>query len=205
MSTRPHNSSRPGLSMLEVVFAMALLGIVIMATMSVLSFVHGSQVREQRALAASELANRLLLMYIDDPNSPWQEGDTITWTTGEAYRWDLIRSEVRIDPAVQPPADLNQNQGFGLDRIHLIRARVWLDEEFGGSVEFDEASPNAEIARLMDPISNMTRPDTNKRMYENYRGSMTEYLKGGRMPGWRGRDGAGSSRGSSKATSGGAR
>lgn len=200
MNARRFHLARPGLSMLEVVFAMALLGVVIMATMNVLSFVHGSQVREQRNLAAAELANRLILMYIDDPNSPWQEGDTIKWSTGEAYRWELIRSEVKIDSAMQPPTELNTNQGFGLERIHLIRARVWLDEEHGGSREFDESSPNAEIARLMDPISNMTRPDTGKSMYEKYRGSMTDYLRSGRMSGWRGREGAGGGRssGSSK-------
>jgi hypothetical protein len=117
----------------------------------------------------------------------------------------LIRSEVRIDPAVLPTADSGANQGFGLDRIHLIRARVWLDAEFGGSVEFDPSSPNAEISRLMDPISNMTRPDTNKRMYDNYRGSMTDYLRNGRLSGWRGRDGASSSSSSSKSKSGGGR
>ncbi|XVJ58775.1 MAG: hypothetical protein HEQ23_04985 [Tepidisphaera sp.] len=189
MTRRPLHLARPGLSMLEVVFAMALLGVVIMATMSVLSFVHGSQVREQRNLAAAELANRLILMYIDDPNSPWQEGDTITWSTGEAYRWELIRSDVKIDSATQPPTEMNTSQGFGLERIHLIRARVWLDEQFGGSREFDESSPNAEISRLMDPISNMTRPDTGKSMYEKYRGSMSDYLRSGRMSGWRGREG----------------
>jgi type II secretory pathway pseudopilin PulG len=175
--------------MLEVVFAMALLGLVVMATMGAISFVHGSQVREQRTLAAAELANRLILMYIDDPNSPWNEGDTITWSSGDIYRWDLIRSDVRIESATKPPADVNQSPGFGLDRIHLIRARVWLDEESGGTRDFDTTTPNAEIARLMDPISNMSKPDTTKSMYDKYRGSMSEYLRNGRLPGWRGRDG----------------
>lgn len=190
MTTPRPTLARPGLTMLEVIFAMALLGLVVMATMSAISFVHGSQVREQRTLAATELANRLILMYIDDPNSPWNEGETLAWPTGEQYRWELVRSEVKVDSAVPPPTELNTNgAGFGMDRIHLIRSRVWLSEAYGGSRDFTTDAPHAEISRLMDPMANVTHPDTVKTMYDKYRGNMTDFLRSGRMPGWRGRDG----------------
>jgi type II secretory pathway pseudopilin PulG len=183
--------------MLEVVFALALLGLVVMAVMGVVSYVHGSQVREQRTLAAAELANRMILMYIDDPNSPWNEGETLAWPTGEQYRWELVRSQVKVDSAVPPPTDMNSGgAGFGMDRIHLIRSRVWLSEAYGGSREFSLEAPHAEIARLMDPLSNVTRPDTTRSMYDKYRGSMSEFLRTGRMPDWRGRDGVSPSGGS---------
>lgn len=199
MNTRRPNQARPGLTMLEVIFAMAILGLVVMATMSAVSYVHASQAREQRTLAAYEIANRLVLMYIDDPNSPWNEGDTIGWPSGEQYRWEIIRSDVKVDSAVPPPTEMNtQGGGFGMDRIHMIRARVWLDAPYGGTQEFSVDAPHAELARLMDPIANMTRPDTSKRMYENYRGSMTEFVRSGRINGWRGREGISSAGGGSK-------
>lgn len=190
MHTPRPTGARAGLTILEVVFAMAILGLVVMASMSALSYVHGSQARDQRTLAAAEIANRLLLMYIDDPNSPWNEGDTISWPTGEQYRWDLVRSEVKIDSAVPPPTEMNtQGGGFGLDRIHMIRARVWLDAPYGGTQDFSIEAPHAEISRLMDPIANMTRPDSSKRMFDNYRGSMTDFVRSGRVAGWKGREG----------------
>lgn len=193
MRSRP-SQLRPGLSLLEVVFAMALLGVVAMAVMSAISYVQNSQVREQRTLAANELANRLLLMYIDDPNSPWNEGETITWTTGEKYRWEMIRSSITLQAAVEPATDSQASASRSPinvnDRVHLVRARVWLDADSGGTPDFSLSTPHAELSRLMDPMANMTRPDTTKRMFENYRGEMTNIMQSGRVNGWRGRDGA---------------
>lgn len=189
MRTRPANL-RTGLTLLEVVFAMALLGLLVMSTMAAISYVQTAQAREQRMLAASELANRLILMYIDDPNSPWNEGDTITWSTGEKYRWELIRSNIELTDAVTPSTETNAPSIDLRAGLHLIRARVWLDSESGGTMQFAMTTPHAELARLINPMANLTRPDTMKRMQETYGSEATRFIQSGRINGWRGSDGA---------------
>lgn len=180
---------RAGLSLLEVVFATALLGLLVMATMAAISYVQAAQMREQRMLAANELANRLVLMYIDDPNSPWNEGDILTWGNGEKYRWELIRSSIEVNSAVQPPVEASATPSMTMSGVHLLRARVWLDAESGGTAQFALTTPHAELSRLMSPMANATRPDTSQRMFETY-GASREYFESGRLSGWRGRDGA---------------
>lgn len=175
------NSARTGLTMLEVVFAMALLGLVATTSMAALSYVHKSHAREQKTLAASEIASRLILMYIDDPESPDKEGDLIEWINGEKYRYKLDHGTVNITSAVPAPSDSASNV-IGLDSIHMVKVRVWLSEENGGSVSFNTKAPHAVLSRLIDPMSAITRPDSQERMLQKYgAAALSQYIKTGQF------------------------
>lgn len=182
--TRSHaNSARTGLTMLEVVFAMALLGLVATTSMAALSYVHKSHAREQKTLAASEIASRLILMYIDDPESPNNEGELIEWINGEKYRYKLDHGTVNITSAVPAPTDSRENV-IGLGSIHIVKVRVWLSEENGGTVSFNAKAPHAVLSRIIDPMSNVLRPDSRERMLQKYgAAAISEFMRTGQFNG----------------------
>jgi type II secretory pathway pseudopilin PulG len=57
------------MTFLEVVLAIALMGLIFAAVYSAFGFVGAMSRREQQKLAAAELANALIVQYLDDPNS----------------------------------------------------------------------------------------------------------------------------------------
>jgi len=196
VGNRPRSA---GLTILEVVFAMALLGMLIMSASAAISFMHKSQAREGRSLTAAELGNRIILMYLDDPESPESEGDKITWSTGETFRWEMDRSSVEFTPAVEPKdqpsgggpegvPSANSPRASGgassnLERLHVIRVKVWLSEESGGTFGFSKEVPNATLCRLVDPMETVTRPDSRRRILKEYgAAAISEYLRTGRLP-----------------------
>lgn len=211
-------SRSAGLTILEVVFAMALLGMLIVSASAAISFMHKSQAREGRSLTAAELGNRIILMYLDDPQSPESEGDKITWSTGETYRWSINRSEVEFTPAVEPkdqPAGETPESGLGgattrptggassnLARLHVVRVKVWLSEDSGGSPEFTKDIPNATLCRLVDPMETVTRPDSRRRILKEYgAAAISEFLRTGKLPP-RGSGGSGGSGGGARSGAG---
>ncbi|MEK6701447.1 MAG: hypothetical protein AABZ53_04230, partial [Planctomycetota bacterium] len=183
MTRSASNLARTGLTMLEVVFAMALLGLVATTSMAALSYVHKSHSREQKTLAASEIASRLILMYIDDPQSPDKEGELIEWINGQKYRYKLDHGTVNFTSAVPAPDDAPKNV-IGLDAIHIVKVRVWLSEESGGSLNFTPNAPYAVLTRIVDPWVALTRPDSTQRMADKYgRSAVMEYARTGQFPG----------------------
>ncbi len=169
--------------MLEVVVAMALLGLIATTSMAALSFIHKAHTREQRLLAASEIASRLVLMYIDDPESPGKEGNSIEWINGEKYRYKVDHGTVNITSAVPAPTDSRENV-IGLDAIHIVKVRVWLGEESGGSLNFNTNTPFAVMTRIIDPLAALTRPDSRERMLRKYgAAALSEYMRTGNFPG----------------------
>lgn len=196
---------------------MALLGLVAVAASAAVSFIFKSQSREARSLAAAELGNRIILMYLDDPQSPDTEGDKITWSTGETYRWSIDRSEVAFTPAVEPKEASsagveNTNRvppssgaANNLERLHVVRVRVWLSEDNGGSFSFSPAVANASLCRLVDPMETVTRPDSRRRILREYgAAAISEFLRTGKLPP-RGSGGSASSSSNTRSTSGGTR
>lgn len=197
---------------------MALLGMLIVSASAAISFMHKSQAREGRSLTAAELGNRIILMYLDDPQSPESEGDKITWSTGETYRWAMDRSEVEFTPAVEPKDQPSGNvpdasgrretsrppggASSNLARLHVVRVKVWLSEDSGGSASFSKDIPNATLCRLVDPMETVTRPDSRRRILKEYgAAAISEYLRTGKLP----PRGSGGSGGGSGTSGGGTR
>lgn len=146
--------SRRGLTFLETLFASALLAIVAAAVFSALSFVLGRQLYEQRTLAAYELANRVVLQYLDDPdqvpdpNLPLEYGK-------DRYRWTLAVDPVTVVASSETPKDAGDTRRSMLDRVKQVTVRVWLGEESGGSQAFEPGAPipKAMLTRIMYPMA----------------------------------------------------
>lgn len=151
-------TSRRGLTFLECVAATALLGIAAASLLSVVSFAAGAQAREQQKLAAAELANRLVLMYLDDPLGMPKPGSLLAYGP-TFYRWEYAEQPATLTEAVPEGRDPNRPVTLPLDRFTQVSVRVWLSEKSGGSMNGSGGEPSATLARVFDPFY-LRNPDS---------------------------------------------
>ncbi len=165
-----HTRSERGITILEVVFAVVLLMMTTATLVSSNSFIYKSQGREAQRLGAAELANRLLLQYIDDKNSMPSESLPIEYSQRQ-YRWSMDERRVTVvyDPAAGDDED--NTSGIGPERVRLIVVRVWLGAESGGSSLYTDQVPSIVITRLHDPLGFEYRsPDTSENQLKSESG-----------------------------------
>src|SRR3954466_15616751 len=96
---RGRRGARAGMTFIEVVCASAILGIVAAAVFSAFSFVSLTQVRETRHLACMEVANRLLLSYLDNPAGLSEGARVVEYGPPEAtakFRYELSEQPVKL-------------------------------------------------------------------------------------------------------------
>ena len=165
---RGFSASRRGLTLLECVLATALLALVAAATMSAVGAIVGNQQRAQLRLGAAELANRLMLQYLDDETAMPSKSLPVQYS-GRRYRWEMSETPVEIVPA-RP--EIAQERlaltPMSLNRLKVVRIRVWLSEESGGAYRPDGIAPEFSVSRLIDPIAAAVRnPDSAENMLRN--------------------------------------
>lgn len=154
--------SRRGMTLLEVLAATAMLSLIAGVMALTISFVVGSQRRSERLLAASEIANRLLLMYLDDKSAMPTESLPIAYGNDD-YRYRLAESQVQVveSPQVREvKRELSRQSPIRTDRMRQIAVTVWLAEDSGGSREFDPLVPSRTLIRLYDPLAVDRNPDS---------------------------------------------
>ena len=146
---------------MESVVAVAILAILASTVIGGISMVMSQQVRQQRRLACAELSNRLILMYLDDPDTMPDQSLPIGYGN-EKFRWELIENPVQINSArTDLAAELQDKTSMTLDRLNAVTIRVWLSEQSGGTFAPSPQAPTYAITRLIDPVSNITRnPDS---------------------------------------------
>jgi prepilin-type N-terminal cleavage/methylation domain-containing protein len=153
--------ARRGMTFLEVICGSAILSIVAAAAFSVFSFVSLSQIREQRHLACMEVANRLMLSYLDNPTSMPDANKVVEYGPAEKplkFRFECKEEPIRL---VEVGAERRgeSRSPLRLDRFKVVRVRVWLSEQSGGGRFADAGVPQATITRMMDPIA-LRNPDS---------------------------------------------
>jgi type II secretory pathway pseudopilin PulG len=161
---RRSRSNRDGLTLIEAVAAITLLAVLAAMVLSSLSGMIKAQTRQMQRLGAGEIANRLMLQYLDDPQTMPGEGLPVAYD-GARYRWQLAKSAARLTPAV---AGDNSRGGLSLDRLGTVTVRVWLSEESGGAATFGQAGvPNYTLTRVVDPTYVFRNPDSLDNMIKN--------------------------------------
>ena len=157
---------RRGTTLLEAVLATVLLGLVATTLATAVSYMNSSQRRMQQRLGAAELANRLMLQYIDDQDAMPSNALPIEYDM-DLYRWTLDVSPVEFTMAEPPPETESNTIGSGInfERIRLVSIKVWLGEESGGARGFSTEYPNAQLTRLIDPLA-FSNPDSLQTMLD---------------------------------------
>lgn len=157
--------SARGITFLEVVLAVALLGLTTMSVVLAVNYIGAASMRNAHRMNEAEIANRLLLQYFDDPASLPSDTQPIQYgKEGEfRYRWTLGEEPVTVelptpvtpnaedDRREQQLASLGRSTTDRFNRFRVVRIRVWLGEETGGSFYPDPGVPQVTLARLYDP------------------------------------------------------
>lgn len=156
---RPNAGSRTGMTFLEVVLAVILLGLVAATLAMGMGGLTRSQTRQEQQLACCEVANALLLTYMDDEKAVPSELKPIAYGEQE-YRFslDVDKAVITLDRAALTDAKYSRKAAT-IDRIKQVTVRVWPSEDYGGSFRYDPHLPSATLSRLIDPVS-FANPDT---------------------------------------------
>lgn len=164
-------ASRRGMTFLEAVLASALLGIVAMGVFSALNYLVLQQKRAEQIAGAAEVANRVVVMYLDDPTGMPQGGQPIDYGR-HRYRWTYEAAPIEVfDPnATDEPMPLS------LTRLQELTVSVWLHEDSGGAFSPTDGTPGIVVRRMLDPLATRN-PDSFDRAIK--RGTIFEGLTGG--------------------------
>ncbi len=145
--------TRRGFSFLEAVLAAALLAIVASSIFSVLSYAMNSDRRDEARLGAAEVANRVIVSYLDDSTSVDKLPDTIDYGI-YTFRWDLDEDKIRIEEPNRRNRVTAGRQGAvptALTNLKEIRVTVWLDEGRPETL-VPGASTGVRLTRLVNPL-----------------------------------------------------
>src|SRR5438034_427021 len=117
---------RRGTSFLEVVLASVLLAVVVTSVVSALSFINRAEIRQKQQLAAFEVASRLMLQFLDDPEAMPQQSAHYDDGTYK-FRWSFVAEPVEI---ASTPGGLfggvSTSHGQGaFNATKVMRARVF--------------------------------------------------------------------------------
>lgn len=154
------------MTFLEIVFATAMMSIVAGGVFSAFAFVLGSQQRMRERQMATEVANRLVIAYLDAPTQMPDPSRLLEYGPQDRplkWRWQYREEPVLLVEARPEARDSSRQMGVSNDRFRRVVVRVWLSEESGGSATFDSSIPSAELARMVDPLA-MRNPDAVRRL-----------------------------------------
>lgn len=169
------------MSLIEIVFAMATLAAAAMLVFTAIGFVHARQRREQQRLACAEIANRLMLMRLDDEATLPDQHLAIAYSN-DLYRWSLSETPVPMqesDAVKEARGQSTRTGGARRDRIRQITVTVWLGEDSGGSRDGSGDVPRFALGRLLDPLAFDRNPDSMDNAVYNRQGTIVKELLGG--------------------------
>ena len=148
--------------MLEVILATVILAMTIATLATMVQAINAQQARASRRLDAAELANRLIIQYLDDDKSLPSQDLTIDYGPNK-FRWKLTVSRIdsTIDKSVQAALDEasdNRQSPMSPNRLRKVVVQVWLSEQSGGAFVASAGAPQATLVRLVDPSAIWRRP-----------------------------------------------
>ncbi len=140
------NFARRGLTFLEVILATVILVFVASVGMGSLSFILSQSERQQTRLAAMELANRLMIIFLDDEVEFGKLPRALEYE-GRRYRWESSQANITVDPVISGD---QANSIRSAERLRSVAIEVWLSDESGGSREPGGFAPSARLVRMVD-------------------------------------------------------
>ncbi|MBX3358182.1 MAG: hypothetical protein KF745_07120 [Phycisphaeraceae bacterium] len=173
---RPGRSAR-AFSLLEVTLAIALLAFVAIAMTGTVTLISRLRADDRQRAGGYELANRLIVMYLDDDTSINSLGKTVEYL-GFRYKWELDEDTVtmRVKPT---EATARVEQTLGYNRFKRITFRIFaVDEAKSQNGRFAVAGDQvASLSRLYDPMAIMSRnPDSWDYTVTGKPGGLTDFI-----------------------------
>ena len=141
-------AARRGITLLEVLLAVMLMSLTVASVMGAISSIALMETNARHRLEAYEIANRIMLQYLDDEQG--LPSKTLPITYGDhKFFWELDKTPARMV--------INRKQESGganlqaLDRFLLIDVTVY-DSDSTGQYDI-KAEPIAGLARVIDPAA----------------------------------------------------
>lgn len=159
------------MTFLEVVLASALLGIVAFGIFGALNYLVLQQKRAEQIAGASEVANRVVLMYLDSPDAMPPGGRPIPYGRN-LYRWTYEAAPIEV----YDPNATDEATPLSLTRLSELSVSVWLHEDSGGAYSPNPGTPGILVRRMLDPLASRN-PDSFSRAVED--GTLIRGLTGG--------------------------
>ncbi len=170
-----------GMTFLEVVFATVILAMTVATMAATVAAISTQQWRSQKLLATAELANRLVIQYLDDADALPSQDLTVSYGADE-YRWKMrvTRVTATLDETVVRNIEEAQSRRSSAtpDRLKKVVITVWLSEKSGGMLLADQGAPQSTLVRIVDPFAFGRRtPDSLTHKMEDT-GKLLEQLLG---------------------------
>lgn len=144
-----------GVALLEVILAVLILGLVTSSITGALAFVYKQERQADLRLAANEIANRLLLQYLDDETViDAMRGRPLDYGTSR-FRWAIDVQRVGMHMKLAEIGSGRPRSQFN-DRFEIVTVQVWLDSSVAlgrSALNDQDAEPLAELSRLLDPAA----------------------------------------------------
>lgn len=139
----------PGLTLLEVVLAVVILGLVAAAISGAISTVEAMNARSRQMVAAYELAHRLILTWLDDQKR--MPAQTLPLDYGPyTFMWDMQEDSVRM--VINEAQKANSGASpQALSRFKLVSINVYMSE--GDPRQPYKGPLLASLNRLYDPAA----------------------------------------------------
>jgi type II secretory pathway pseudopilin PulG len=144
-----------GMTFMEVVVGVALLSVVTAALFGLFSFITGMQLRQQQTLACAEVANRLILQYLDEPTKMPDEHKPIEYGPAgkpARFRYEYKEEPIQLIEVLPEQRDQSRTSPLSTERFRQVTVRVWLGEESGGTRYPEPNTPLITLTRLVDPM-----------------------------------------------------
>lgn len=157
------------MTLIEAVLATALFGLVAMSILAGINSIWRWQSRQEQTLGAAEVANRLMLIYLDSKDEMPSQMAPVDYGRYR-YRWSMRVTGVELAAPAGLELDAARRRSERAersklqDRLRHVTIRAWLSEEnegTAGSFRFDDRAPSAVVSRLVDPIATRN-PDSLK-------------------------------------------
>lgn len=156
---------------------MVLLAMIGASIASVSTFVVGVEERTEKVLGAHEIANRLILQYLDDRTQ--MPSSSLPLDYGRfRYRWDIEETSVEVATPGERAGDARRRAAPVRDRVRHLRVRVY--ESHGPMAQRGEQL--VELTRLYDTLALARNPDALDRLTTDparLRDLINELLGGG--------------------------
>ncbi|HYC99677.1 MAG TPA: hypothetical protein VEB22_00490 [Phycisphaerales bacterium] len=160
-TTAPRRRRAPrGVALIEVVAAAALLAVTASAVVGGFATVAGAEARNERKLESLELANRLLLQYIDDSRDMPDEALHVQQGRG-VYRWRMVVTPAGLSTPSGSVIDL-PSSGAGtqaVDKLAVLTVAVFAGVPDGNG-GYSVGERLCSLTRVYHPLSLVYRnPD----------------------------------------------
>ena len=175
-SRRRTHASRRAITLLEVLLAVLLMTLTVASVMGAISSIAMMETNARHRLEAYEIANRIMLQYLDDEQGLPAKSLPITYGDHKFF-WEIDKTPARMV--------INRKQESGspnlqaLDRFLLIDVTVY-DSDSSGQYDL-KAEPIAALARVIDPAAprNPDSIDTFGTNPDKIRGLINSIVGGG--------------------------